>query len=700
MKKITLVLALLLMSITSYAQQGPFLYQVEENWLAECDTATPLTTEDFENSTASGGVSCGTILSSDVATDCFPVGELEDGFEITASDGGLTFYGAPGQLGANQDAPVVGVVGGIAQSTVVTFTTPVTRVALDVFGISNSLGNGVIRVFDTDNNLLQTFDIDVTIGEFKFFGIHSSTLIGNVELEDPDNGDGLIFGNFRFGQCQLNDDPDTAIALTVGDVFEDAPLTQNNNFASDSQLVNPALPAPGCASYNGGDVWFSAVVPASGSITLEIQDVDGSALTDSGMAVYTEDLTAVLDCDDDDGEGFFSLIELTALTPGETIFIRVWEFGGNAFGEFTVSAYDDFSPPPNDLIENAIDVDELGFPYTDSDVNFPDATNDQITNTSGCNATTQNSVWYKFTTTGEGTITASFEDPTNNDNKAIIFYSAANENATLDDLTFVNSGTNTCGFNIELSFEANANQTYYAFAQASTTVQTINIDFTPAPPPNDLIENAIDVDELGFPYTDSDVNFPDATNDQITNTSGCNATTQNSVWYKFTTTGEGTITASFEDPTNNDNKAIIFYSAANENATLDDLTFVNSGTNTCGFNLEVSFEADANQTYYAFAQASTTVQTIIIESDAVLSTEENTIEGFSFFPNPVVDVLTINAGQSIDQITMFNIAGQKVLDKNINATNTQLSVGDLPSGIYLMTATSGTTTSTYKVIKK
>ena len=424
---------------------------------------------------------------------------------------------------------------------------------------------------------------------------------------------------------------------------------------------------------------------------------DGNSI-DTGLAIYTDDLVTVLECDDDDGVGTFSLIELTDLTPGETIFIRVWEFAGNNFGGFSVSAYDS-SPPPNDLIENAIDVDELGFPFTDSDINFPAATQDSFNNTGGCDATTENSVWYKFTTTGEGTITASFEDPTNNDNKAIIFYTADNENATLDDLTFVNSGTNTCGFNLELSFEAEANQTYYAFAQASTSIQTIIIDLT-MPPPNDLIENAIDVDELGFPFTDSDVNFPAATGDSLNNTGGCTVNTENSVWYKFTTTGEGTITASFEDPTDNDNKAIIFYTADNENATLDDLTFVNSGTNTCGFNLEVSFEAEANQTYYAFAQASTSIQTIIIDSDALLSTEENTIEGFSFFPNPVEDVLNINATQSVEQITLYNITGQKVMDQKINTTNTQLSLGNLPTGIYLMKATSGSVTSTYQVIKK
>ncbi len=564
MKKITLFAALILFSFAATAQLGPFLYEVEANWIAECEAETPLATEDFEGASTTGGTFCGDILSS-TSSNCFPVGELEDGFTITASEGGSgnsTFYGPPGQVGANQDVPVVGVGGGQGAFTIVTFTQPVTRVAIDIFGVSSSPGDGIIRVFDTNDVLLETFDIDVTIGEFNFFGIHSSDLVGKIELEDPDDGEGLIFGNLRFGTCRVNDDPNTAIALTLGDVFEDNITLGNNNFASDSQLVDPSIPAPGCASYAGGDVWFSAVVPESGSITVETQFFEGSALADSGMAIYTEDLSMVLDCDDDDGEGLFSLITLTDRTPGEVIFIRVWEFGGNSFGDFNVSAYD-FSPPPNDLIENAIDVDELGFPYTDSDINFEDATED-IVNDPNCMVALNSVVWYKLTTTGEGTITASFIDPIPGTDSLVIFFSADNENATNDDLSFVNSGTNVCA--------------------------------------------------------------------------------------------------------NNENN-------------------------------DIFIEAEANQTYYILVNSLVT-STVIIDSDALLSTEENTIDGFSFYPNPVKDVLNINANQMIDQITLYNITGQKVLDQKISLTNTQLSVGDLPSGMYLMTVVSGTTTSTYKVMKE
>ena len=40
------------------------------------------------------------------------------------------------------------------------------------------------------------------------------------------------------------------------------------------------------------------------------------------------------------------------------------------------------------------------------------------------------------------------------------------------------------------------------------------------------------------------------------------------------------------------------------------------------------------------------------------------------------------------------------MDQKVNATSTQLSMGNLPTGIYLMTARTNTSEATYKVIKQ
>jgi hypothetical protein len=133
-----------------------------------------------------------------------------------------------------------------------------------------------------------------------------------------------------------NDNCATATVLTPGPLYTSNPVATTNVGATNS---NP--PAPGCASFAGGDVWFSVVVPASGNISLET--ITGT-VTDTGLAVYSGTCAGLtlIDCDDDSATnvGSNSLIELIGRTPGETLYVNAWEFGNNSFGTFSVTAYD------------------------------------------------------------------------------------------------------------------------------------------------------------------------------------------------------------------------------------------------------------------------------------------------------------------------------------------------------------------------
>ena len=135
-----------------------------------------------------------------------------------------------------------------------------------------------------------------------------------------------------------NDDCSTAVVLTPGATFNENPLTATNASATNS---NP--PAPGCASFSGGDVWYQVIVPASGSITLETNSDTTSQISDTGMAIYSGSCSALVlvECDDDDSlDGYFSLISLTGRTPGEVLYVNAWEYGNDTMGTFKISAYD------------------------------------------------------------------------------------------------------------------------------------------------------------------------------------------------------------------------------------------------------------------------------------------------------------------------------------------------------------------------
>lgn len=138
----------------------------------------------------------------------------------------------------------------------------------------------------------------------------------------------------------VNDDCEGAIALTAGATFATSSVQVGTNGAA---TTSSGAPAPGCAEYMGGDVWYSVVVPASGTITVETNSNPGSGITDTGLALYSGTCGSftLIECDDDDSDdGNFSKIALTGRTAGEVIYARVWEYGGNAMGTFKVAAYD------------------------------------------------------------------------------------------------------------------------------------------------------------------------------------------------------------------------------------------------------------------------------------------------------------------------------------------------------------------------
>lgn len=155
-----------------------------------------------------------------------------------------------------------------------------------------------------------------------------------------------------------------AIALTPGVNFAANAIVGTNVNASNSN----AQPAPGCASYQGGDVWYSVVVPQDGNITLEVNTQTGG-ITDTGGAAYSGtcgNLTLISCNDDGSANGAHPILNISDTNlAGQTIYFRVWEYGGNAEGEFQVSAY-------NTTLSTATFESQNTFKY------YPNPTNDKL----------------------------------------------------------------------------------------------------------------------------------------------------------------------------------------------------------------------------------------------------------------------------------------------------------------------------------
>jgi len=136
-----------------------------------------------------------------------------------------------------------------------------------------------------------------------------------------------------------NDEPCNAIPLNVGT------FCSFNTYSNCGATPSSSIPTPSCANYQGGDVWFSVVVPSSGHL---IFDSNIGSMTDGGMSVYSGSCSSMseINCDDDaSANGLMPYLDLPGLPIGQTIFIRFWGYNGVS-GTFQICVYDAGNAPP------------------------------------------------------------------------------------------------------------------------------------------------------------------------------------------------------------------------------------------------------------------------------------------------------------------------------------------------------------------
>jgi hypothetical protein len=157
--------------------------------------------------------------------------------------------------------------------------------------------------------------------------------------------------SFTTAAAPANDECAGAVALAVGTTC--TPTVVSNLDASSS----PSVAAPACADYSGDDMWYSVVVPANGVVALETGEVAGSPVYDTGLAVYGGACGSLteLTCDDNGSYGYTSYARITGLTPGATLYVRVWSKGNYTHGDFTLCATTDAAAPVTEWLGTSPD---------------------------------------------------------------------------------------------------------------------------------------------------------------------------------------------------------------------------------------------------------------------------------------------------------------------------------------------------------
>lgn len=153
-------------------------------------------------------------------------------------------------------------------------------------------------------------------------------------------------GNFRVcvwePEIPVNNDCANAIALpAIGTVC--TPDTFTNAYATGEGTT--ISPNPTCGFYQGADVWFTAVVPASGVFRVE------TTTNYSQNALYTGACGSLTQfaCSQLDGTNTYVFPNLA----GQTIYIRVFAYNSEDGGQFSICLWEP-ELPVNDSCANAI----------------------------------------------------------------------------------------------------------------------------------------------------------------------------------------------------------------------------------------------------------------------------------------------------------------------------------------------------------
>src|SRR5690606_6428340 len=86
--------------------------------------------------------------------------------------------------------------------------------------------------------------------------------------------------------------------------------------------------------------------------------------------------------------------------------------------------------------------------------------------------------------------------------------------------------------------------------------------------------------------------------------------------------------------------------------------------------------------------------------DGIVSVSDNMRNSFSYYPNPVKEVLYLSLQEGIDSLVIYNLLGQQILVAN-NIKDGKVDVSALSSGTFIFQVTfDGGQRENFKFIKK
>jgi hypothetical protein len=139
-----------------------------------------------------------------------------------------------------------------------------------------------------------------------------------------------------------------------------------------------------------------------------------------------------------------------------------------------------------------------------------------------------------------------------------------------------------------------------------------------------------------------------------------------------------------------------------QGSTWTDAGAISNGgeTVTASGTVDTSVAGTYSITYTATdAAGNTGTATRTVTVEATLGIDDAELSQFTYFPNPVNNVLIIKAQASIENITVYNMLGQAVVRSTPNTNDSTVDLSALQTGAYFVQVSINNTLKTVRVIK-
>jgi len=366
--------------------------------------------------------------------------------------------------------------------------------------------------------------------------------------------------------------------------------------------------------------------------------------------------------------------------------------------------------PNNDVCGNAQEMNS--FPYT----NIQDTTgsiNEGFVTPAGCGGGMNDGVWYTFTADGDGEFNIESLTGVYDHEIGVYTGSCGNFNC-VDHADSVEAGQpEHLSFNVTYGTQYWINFGYWSDVTDGETLGNLTVHTSYTPTENDTCAQGQDAGAVTLPVQTNIADFASstpyngtvlgATDSGVAATvcEGDTGTPNDDVWFKFTAT---TTSVHITVEENFDSVINLFSGSCGSLSQIgcaDNLNQspvqIDAGGLTVGEEYYIrvfSFETNV------LPNSNSAFNISVWTEGGTAGTQENNIAGLSLYPNPITDLLTIEAQEEITKLSIYNQIGQMVKTITPNQTNVSINLENLATGIYIVKIEADDKVSSKRVIKK